>query len=123
MNSLVKQDAFKYEKEINWLENPNICPWVRESSTDFTSKQGISKKRLSEIERDGKKLIGYSELEENAPPSFVDKETGRKHYERRIFTIRQDDYENYKNDCPTEAVDPLTVEAKILGSSPKKKLR
>ena len=123
MNSLVKQDASQYEKKINWLEDPNNRPWVRESSTDFTNKQGISQKRLSEIERDGKKLIGYAELEEDAPPSFVDKATGRKYYERRIFTVRQGDYENYKNDCPTEAVDPLTVEAKVLGSSPKKKRR
>lgn len=123
MNSLVKQNASQYEKKINWLEDPNNRPWVRESSTDFTSKQEISKKRLSEIEREGKKLVGYAELEEDAPPSFVDKATGRKYYERRIFTVRQDDYENYKNDYPTEAVDPLTVETKILGSSPKKKRR
>ncbi len=123
MNSLVKQDASQYEEKINWLEDLNNHPWVRESSTDFTNKQRISQKRLSEIEREGKKLIGYAELEEDAPPSFIDKATGRKYYERRIFTVRQDDYENYKNDYPKEAVDPLTVEAKILGSSPKKKRR
>lgn len=123
MNSLVKRDASQNEKKINWLEDLNDCPWVRESSIDFINKQGISQKRRSEIEREGKKLIGYAELEEDAPPSFVDKATGRKYYERRIFTVRRDDYENYKNNYPTEAVDPLTVEAKVLGSSPKKKRR
>lgn len=123
MNSFVKQNASQYEKKINWLEDLNDCPWVRESSTDFTYKQGISQKRQSEIERGGRKLIGYAELEEDAPPSVVDQATGRKRYERRIFTVHQDDYKNYQNDYPTEAVDPMTVEAKVLGSSPKKKRR
>lgn len=113
--TFVKEDALKDEKNIVWLEDLDDYPWVRESSTNFRTKQGISKNRQSEIERGGRKLIGYGELKDDAPSSG--------HYERRIFIIRKDDYENYKNDYPTEAVDPLTVEAKILGSYPKKKLR
>lgn len=123
MNSLVNKNAIEYEKNMNWLEDPNNYPWVRESSTDFMTRQGIFKKRQLEIEGEAIKLIGYSELENNAPSSVVDSATNKKHYYRRIFTIRKDDYENYKNKnyYPTEAVDPLTVEAKTLGLSPKKK--
>ena len=123
--TLVREEALKDEKNIVWLEDPNDYLWVRESSTDFRTKQGISKNRQSEIERGRIKLIGYGELEDDAPSSFVDDATGRKHYYRRIFTIREDDYEEYKNRnyCPIEAVDPLTVEAKTLGISPKKKRR
>lgn len=111
--TLVNEDALKVEKEIIWLEEPSNYPWVRESSTNFRTKKGISKNRQSEIERKGIKLIGYGELEDDAPSG--------EHYYRRIFTIRKDDYETYKNNYPTEAVDPLTVEAKTLGLSPKKK--
>lgn len=121
--TFVQEDALKYEKKIVWLEDRNNCPWVRESSTDFRTKQRISKNRQSEIERGGKKLIGYSELEEDAPSSFTNKATGRKHYHRRIFTIHNDDYENYVNNYPIEAVDSLSVEAKVSGISPKKKRR
>ena len=121
--TLANKEALKDEKNIVWLEDPNDYPWVRESSTDFRTKQGISKNRQSEIERGGKKLIGYVELEDDAPSSFVNDATGRKHFYRRIFTIRKDDYENYKNDYPIEAVDPLTVDAKTSGISPKKKRR
>ena len=121
--TFANKEALKDEKNIVWLEDLNDCPWVRESSTDFRTKQGISKNRQSEIERGRIKLIGYGELEDDAPSGFINDATGRKHYYRRIFTIRNDDYENYKNDYPTEAVDPLTVEPKTLGISPKKKLR
>lgn len=111
--TLVKENALKHEENVIWLEDRDNYTWVRESSTDFPTKQGISKNRRSEIERGGKKLIGYGELEEDAPSS--------KHYYRRIFMIYEGDYENYKNNYPTEAVDPLTVEPKTLGLSPKKK--
>ena len=113
--TLANKEALKDEKNIVWLEDPNDYPWVRESNTNFSKKQGVSKNRRSEIERGGKKLIGYGELEDDSPSG--------EHYYRRIFTIRKDDYENYKNDYPTEAVDPLTVEPKTSGISPKKKRR
>jgi hypothetical protein len=120
--TLANEEALKYEEKIVWLEDPNNYPWLRELSTDFYTKKGISKNRQSEIEKLGRqKIIGYAELEDNAPPSFIDDATNNKHYYRRIFTIRKDDYENYKNNYPTEAVDPLTIEAKTLGLSPKKK--
>ncbi|MGL5806034.1 MAG: DUF6009 family protein [Xenococcaceae cyanobacterium] len=121
-NKLVKkEDILKYEKGIIWLEEPNNFPWVRESSTDFFTKKGISKNRHSEIERLGEKIIGYAELEDNAPPSFIDDLTNKKHYYRRIFTLRDGDYEAYKNNYPTEAVDPVFIEAKFPGLSPRKK--
>ena len=48
--TLVKENALDYEKNIVWLEDINDCPWVRESSTDFLTKHGISKNRQSQIE-------------------------------------------------------------------------
>lgn len=122
-HDLANKDALKDEKNIVWKEDLDNYPWVRESSTEFLTKQGIAKNRQTEIEKGGRKLIGYSELEEDAPSSFTDKATGRKYFYRRIFTIGKDDYENYKKDYPTEAVDPLTAEPKTLGLSPKKKRR
>ena len=113
--SLANEKAFKYEKEIVWLEDLNNYPWVRESSTDFLTKQGITESRKLDIESAyTNKIIGYANLEDNTPHDFIDPETGNKHYKRRIFTVRYDDYENYqgRNSYPLEAVDPIYVEPK-----------
>jgi hypothetical protein len=122
MSFLVKEGALEYEKKIVWLFDLNNFPWVRELSTDFFTKKGIPKNRHLEIEKQSReKIIGYAELEDNAPPSFIDDVTKKKHYERRIFTVRDGDYEAYKNNYPIEAVDPMSIEAKFSGLSPKKK--
>jgi Family of unknown function (DUF6009) len=119
--SMVCEKTLNNEKSICWLENPSDYPWVREIEADFCQKQEISKSRQSQIQKEWK-LIGYAELSDDAPSSFT---TGnKKYYYRRIFVVRNDDYEAYKNGgYPIEAVDPLTVEAKIKGVSPKKKLK
>ena len=119
--SMVDEKTLRYEKEIVWLEDPNDYPWVREGITDFCQKQGISKSRQSQIETK-QKLIGYADLEDDAPASFTS--GSKKHYDRRVFVVCDNDYEAYKNGgYPIEAVDPSTVEPKTKGVSPKKKLK
>ncbi|WP_228059077.1 DUF6009 family protein [Nostoc sp. LEGE 06077] len=114
-----KEDSLNYEKEIIWLFDPNDYPWVREGFTDFSTRQGISQSRKREID-EVHKLIGYADLEDNTPPSSRNGDP--EYFYRRYFTIGYRDYEAYtNNNCPTEAVDPLTVEPKIKGSSPKRK--
>ncbi|WP_413160775.1 DUF6009 family protein [Capilliphycus salinus ALCB114379] len=114
-----KLEDLKPEAKIVWLKDMSQYPWVREGMTDFTSKQGISKSRQAQI---GPELVGYAELEEDAPPGFIDPATGRKHYYRRIFMLRDGDYKNYNDGTyPSEAVEPETVEPKVKGLSPGKK--
>ncbi|WP_203419053.1 DUF6009 family protein [Lyngbya aestuarii] len=116
-----KLEDLKPEAKIVWLKDMSQYPWVREGMTDFTSKEGISKSRQSKIEMDCE-LVGYAELEEDAPPSFIDSATGRKYYKRRIFTLRNGDYKNYSDGSyPSEAVESETVEPKVKGLSPGKK--
>ncbi|MFY7807331.1 MAG: DUF6009 family protein [Limnoraphis robusta] len=114
-----KLEHLKPEAKIVWLKDMSQYPWVRQGVTDFTSKQGISKSRQSQI---GPDLLGYAELEEDAPPGFIDSATGRKYYYRRIFTLRNGDYKNYTDGkYPSEAVETQTVEPKVKGLSPDKK--
>ena len=122
--SLVSDEILMQEAKIVWLVDVSKMPWVRESNVDFCTRKGVSKKRLSELQK-GQILVGYAELEEDAPPNFS--EGNRKYFYRRIFTLRENDYEAYEVDKPTnayhpmEAVEPLTVEPKLKGLSPSKK--
>lgn len=119
--AFVKLEELKSEAKIVWLKDLRQYPWVRETMANFTSLEEIPKSRKSEIERK-RELVGYAELDKDAPPSFIDVATGRKYYNRRIFTLRDDDYKNYEDGkCPIEAVEPKTVDPKVKGLSPYKK--
>ncbi|MEM1168322.1 MAG: DUF6009 family protein [Cyanobacteria bacterium P01_H01_bin.35] len=117
------EECFDYEKEIIWLEDPSKYPWVRQCSVDFLQKQGISNSRMSDISGAGHKIIGYANLEDDAPQNFIDETTGNKHYWRRYFYLRDKDYENYQGGTsyPLEAVDPLSVTPQDIGDRPPKK--
>ncbi len=114
------EECLEHEEEIIWLDDLSKYPWVRQGSTDLFQKQGISDSRMSDISRAGHKIIGYANLEDDAPPSFIDKPTGNKHYWRRYFYLTDKDYENYQGRtcCPIEAVDPLSVTPKKKGIVP-----
>ena len=107
---MIDEKIVKHEKNIVWLVEPSDYPRVREDISDFCQKQGISKSRQSQIER-RRKLIGYADLEDNAPPSYI---LGtKKYYERRVFVVRDGDYQVYKYGHPAEGVDPLKVQPKV----------
>jgi predicted DNA-binding protein len=115
--------ALKYEAEIVWLvDDLENYPWVREGCTDFYHPKKIATSRLTEIEC-GDKLIGYGVLRNDTPKDFIDPEHGHKHYWRRIFTVRDGDYQAYEGSgsYPSEAVDPLTLKVGVKGLSPKQK--
>jgi hypothetical protein len=120
MSTFVSDQNLMHEAKIVWLVDISKMPWVRESEVDFSTRKGVSKKRLSELQQ-GQTLVGYAELEDDAPP------TGNHSFIRRIFTLRENDYEAYKVDNPTqayhpaEAVEPLSIEPKHKGLSPSKK--
>jgi len=124
MGDFVRDETLAREAHIVWLEEISKMPWVREIEADFFTRKGISKKRLVELQR-GQILVGYAELEDDAPPTFI--EGNRKYFFRRIFTLNQNDYEAYEVDSPTkayhptEAVEPLSVEPKLRGLPPSKK--
>lgn len=112
------------EKTIVWRINDLIqYPWVREGYLDFTDRKKIPKNRISQIERAGEILVGYAELEDDAPPSFIDQSSGRKYFYRRTFIVRKNDYEAYKKlgIYPSEAVETSTIQPKMVGNSPTKK--
>ena len=121
MGSCVRDETLVHEAKIVWLVDISKMPWVRESEVNFSTRKGISKKRLSELQQ-GQTLVGYAELEDDAPPTG-----NHKCFFRRIFTLRENDYEAYELDNPTnayhptEAVEPLSVEPKHKGLSPSKK--
>lgn len=83
---------------------------MREDTADFCQAQGISKSHQSRIER-RRKLIGYADLKDKAPPSYT---LGtKKHYFRRVFVVRDGDYLVYQYGHPAEGVDPLKVKPKV----------
>lgn len=122
MGGFVGDNSLMHEATIVWLvEDISKMPWVRESEVNFSTRKGVSKKRLSELQQ-GQTLVGYAELEDDAPSTG-----NHKCFIRRIFTLRENDYEAYKVDSstqadhPTEAVEPLSIEPKHKGLSPSKK--
>jgi hypothetical protein len=115
--------ALKHEAELVWLvKDLENYPWVREGVTDFYDPKKIAKSRLKSIEC-GQTLIGYGVLRSDAPEDFIDPVQGNKHYYRRIFTVRDGDYQAYEgsNNYPSEAIDPLILKIGIKGLSPKRK--
>ncbi|WP_442949960.1 hypothetical protein [Nostoc sp.] len=62
--------------------------------------------------------MGYIELEDNTPPH----KKSRNRFTRRIFVLRDGDYEVYKDpfSFPTEAINSLTVQPKQKGLPPRK---
>lgn len=121
--TLFNKAALEHEERIVWLvEDLSQYPWVRSSVADFTDRKKIAKSWISQINKNTEVFVGYAELEDDTPPSFIDKPSGRKYFNRRIFTVKKDDYESYNNGTyPTEAVETSTVQQKIAGRSPKKK--
>jgi Family of unknown function (DUF6009) len=114
--------ALKYEAEIVWLvDDLENYPWLRENYVDFYHSKDIAKSRLADVESGNNKLIGYSVLRPDAPEEFIDPETGNKHYTRRIFKLRDGDYQAYEGSgsYPSEALDPLTVKVGFKGLSPR----
>jgi len=107
---MIDEKIVKYEKNIVWLVDPNDYRWVREDMADFCQTQGISKSHQLRIEK-RRKLIGYADLKDNAPPSYI--HGTKKHYERRVFVVRDGDYQVYQYGHPAEGVDPLKVQPKV----------
>lgn len=117
-NCFVTDETLVHESKIVWLVDISKMPWVREWQVDFCSRKGVSKKRLSELQRD-LILVGYAELKDDAPPTFT--EGDQEYFYRRIFTIRETDNQVYKGDYPVEAVEPFSVEPKLRSLPPSKK--
>ena len=127
--------ALDAEAKIVWLKDINLYPWVRQKFLTSESSQGMPLSPLQELESD-ETIVGYAELKENTPPliyggwadlkqvrNLTDLDpnlvTGPKHYRRRIFTLRENDYKNYKNgDFPMEAVVTSTITTKNEGIKP-----
>jgi hypothetical protein len=117
-----REYLLKYEAEIVWLvDDLENYPWVRENHVDFYHPKDIAKSRLADIQSGNNQLIGYSVLKPDAPEEFIDPETGKKHYYRRIFKLRDGDYQAYEGSgsYPSEALDPLTIRAGFKGLSPR----
>ncbi|HEY9902738.1 MAG TPA: DUF6009 family protein [Candidatus Sericytochromatia bacterium] len=120
MGGMVREKTLMHEKEIIRLKDLNNFPWVREVELDFCQRQGIPKSRKSELEAGETILVGYADLEEDAPPAFT--EAGQEYFWRRVFYIDKGDFEAYGDrDCPGEAVEPSSVHPKVKGTSPKRK--
>ncbi len=98
----------QFESNIVWLEDITSIPYVREHFEKAATR------RKGKLNYDNYHIIGYSELESNAPNRMPGC------FSRRVFWLA--DYDRfydpegaYKVSCPMEAIDPLTVEAKVLG--------
>jgi len=102
-------EELKYESEIIWLMDISEIPYVRElHNSNFSRRKGKIKYLHYTV-------VGYSELQSNAPntglPGF---------FARRIFWLKEYDryYQpngTYSAGCPVEGVDPLTVKPGVFG--------
>ncbi|MCC5661364.1 DUF6009 family protein [Nostoc sp. XA010] len=98
----------EFESNIKWLRDIKDIPYVREHfDTECNKREGL-------VKYQGHEIVGYAELEKNAPKTYPGK------YSRRIFWLSKEDrfYKPdgaYKQGCPSEAIDPLTVSTKVLG--------
>ncbi|MBD0265284.1 MAG: hypothetical protein ICV78_21935 [Tolypothrix sp. Co-bin9] len=75
----------------------------------------LDRRGTSEVKYQTYQIIGYAELEDKAPNT---RRSGC--FVRRIFWLAKHDrfYQPdgvYKQGCPTEAIEPLTVFPKVLG--------
>lgn len=107
------------EKNIVWLYDLKDYPWLRETTTDFPKTQGITDAIVYNLKKYAQeKIIGYVELEDNTLPH----KKGKNKFTRRIFVLRDGDYEAYKDhfSFPTEAINPLTVQPQQKGLPPLK---
>ncbi|MDZ8242169.1 MAG: DUF6009 family protein [Nostoc sp. ChiQUE01a] len=98
----------QFESNIVWLEDINNIPYVREHFEQSASR------RKGKLKYGDYHIIGYSELESDAPS----RRPGC--FARRVFWLSNHDrfYDpegTYKVGCPMEAVDPLTITHKVLG--------
>lgn len=99
-------DALRHEEAIVWEDDPSRLPYVREDLVDLAAT------RRRPLRSPGRR-VGYSVLRHDAPRIggfFV----------RRVFWVAPHDrseggdaYTPYG--VPCEAVDPLTVQAGVLG--------
>ena len=108
--------ALDSEAKIVWLKDINLYPWAREYFVDYLYPQGMSPSDLNPDEI----TIGYADLKENSHPEFTDEATGLKHYRRRIFIVRKDDYKEYQDGTfPSEAILTSSISPKNEGIHPK----
>lgn len=73
------------------------------------------RKRKGKIEYKSWEIVGYAELEKNADINIMN-----GLYIRRCFWLKEYDRANqpdgiYRVGCPVEAIDPLTVNPKVIG--------
>lgn len=116
--------SLEYEENIVWcVEDIEKYPWVRVSNLYYHERKSLGNSKLEDFRRDGEIVVGYADLSDDAP-SIEQMKGVRKHFKRRVFIVRNSDYENYgKTDYfPTEAVLTKSLKQKFRGVHPKKYL-
>jgi hypothetical protein len=116
----VNQEDLRYESNIIWRKNLQDIRFVRVNFPDFAYRKGLSDQDRERLERNGdSELIGYADLSDNAPLEKTKNSTGDDYYRchRRIFFVESGDLTEpyYASNCPSEAVDPLTVKPQLMG--------
>lgn len=95
------------EERIVWLAPPETMPYVRESVA-------VRGRRRGPFLMPGLRVVGYADLKRDA--RSMGNGTIRGTFERRFFFLKDesDPYPGGLN-CPSEAVDPLTVRPGVPG--------
>jgi predicted HNH restriction endonuclease len=117
-------NPLQFEEKIVWLEDIEKYPWVRVSDPLlYHERKGLSDSKLKEFRRDGKIVVGYADLSDDAP-SIEQMKGVRKHFKRRIFIVKKSDYEVYskREDFPSEAVITKSLEKRFQGVPQRKHL-
>ncbi|MFJ4633807.1 DUF6009 family protein [Streptomyces sp. NPDC088847] len=109
MSSLLAKSDLVYERHVVWLEDPESLDYVRQALDKTSRRRG-----KPPYARAGR-MVGYAELDDLAE---ADQDSG--FYRRRVFFLLPHDRDShpeglYRGGSPGEAVDPRTVEIKMVG--------
>ena len=103
-----RDNPLAFEKSIVWLQPIETLDFVR-----VVTIRHAKSRRGPLLVKGAGVILGYSKLTSDAPR---DPQTNT--YTRRLFYLKEDDFELNMNQFPEGAIDPQTVLPGIAGESP-----
>lgn len=102
------EDPLAYEKSIVWLEDIQQLAYVR-----VVNVACAKSRRGPLLLNSGERVVGYAKLMADAP-----RNTKTQRFARRLFYLKESDFEFKQTVLPNTAVDPKSVMPGIPGDAP-----